>query len=367
VNLATRRRPGIVGEPQSGPEDFATRPLGWCAVASRPNPSGQSGLLERERELEQLGALLDGLAAGEARVAIVEGAAGIGKSRLLAEARRRAADGRIRVLSARGGELERDFAFGVVRQLYEPVLHESGARERLLAGAAAAADPVFDLVEAAGEGDASFAVLHGLYWLTVNLTAGGPVLLAVDDLHWCDGASLRFLAYLARRLEGLPVLVLFGLRPSEPGVDTALLAELAGDPLATTLHPGALTGDAVAELVRERLGAGADARFVAACHAAAGGNPLLTNELLRALAAEGVRPVAEEIATVEDLGPRAASRATLLRLARLPDDAVAVARAVAVLGDGARVAHTAALAGLDHARGAPRSCAPRRSSASSTR
>lgn len=70
--------------------------------------------------------------------------------------------------------------------------------------------------------------MHGLYWLTVNLTVDGPVLLAVDDLHWCDRASSRFLAYLVRRLEGLPVLVLTTLRPAQPGVDAALVGEIAG-------------------------------------------------------------------------------------------------------------------------------------------
>ena len=38
-------------------------------------------------------------------------------------------------------------------------------------------------------------MLHGLYWLVVNLAAGRPVLLAVDDAHWADEASLRWLAW----------------------------------------------------------------------------------------------------------------------------------------------------------------------------
>ena len=76
----------------------------------------------------------------------------------------------------------------------------------------------FGTADASGDagGDVSFAVLHGLYWLTVNLSAERPLLLAVDDLQWCDHPSLRFLAYLARRLDGLPVLVACGVRSSEP-------------------------------------------------------------------------------------------------------------------------------------------------------
>ena len=190
-------------------------------------------------------------------------------------------------------------------------------------------------------------MLHGLYWLTVNASSERPLVLAVDDLHWCDHPSLRFLAYLARRLEGLPVLVACGLRPSEPGVDTALLRELAAEPVAVTLQPGALTEGSVAELVRARLGEPADAGFVAACHAATGGNPLLLDELLKVLAADGVASEARNAALIDELGPRAASRSVLVRLARLGGDATAVARALAVLGEGADLWTAAALGGVE--------------------
>ena len=142
---------------------------------------------------------------GEGRAVLIEGPPGIGKSRLMAEFRRRAiADGAL-VLNARAGELEREFPFGVVRQLFEAVVADPDA----LAGAAAAARVVFASPEegAPAGGDASFAALHGLYWLALNLAAERPLLLEVDDLHWCDRPSLRFLAYLVRRLEGQPVLV----------------------------------------------------------------------------------------------------------------------------------------------------------------
>src|ERR671910_838246 len=61
-----------------------------------------------------------------------------------------------------------------------------------------------------GEGDASFAALHGLYWLTLNLAGERPLLLAVDNLQWGDRPSLRFLAYLTRRLEGVGALLAVG-------------------------------------------------------------------------------------------------------------------------------------------------------------
>src|SRR5205085_8016941 len=142
----------------------------------------------------------------------IEGPAGIGKSSLLAGLRG-ASERRLQVLQARGSELERDFAFGVVRQLFEAAVARMPSDDTVLGGAAGDARPVFGSPDAGGEvSEGSFATLHGLYWLALNLATDEPLLLAVDDLHWCDAPSLRFLAYLARRLEGTPILVACTLR-----------------------------------------------------------------------------------------------------------------------------------------------------------
>ncbi|MDQ2804543.1 MAG: AAA family ATPase, partial [Pseudomonadota bacterium] len=310
--------------------------------------AARTALLEREHEVAALHTVIGEAAAGQSRVVVIEGEAGIGKTRLVAEARRLATQADLRVLNARGGELEREFAFGVVRQLFEPSL--AGGDGSVLDGAAAAARGVFD----PGEGGAgieqsdhpSFASLHGLYWLTVNLTAAGPLVIAVDDLHWCDIPSLRFLAYLVRRLEGLSVAVVCTLRPSER-VEAAALGEIIGNPLTMSIHPEPLSGRAAARLVCERLGESPDEAFWTACHAATGGNPLLLHELLKTLNTEGVRPDAAHVATVADLSPRAASRSVLVRVARLSSAAVGMARATAVLGDDAELSTVAALAGME--------------------
>jgi DNA-binding CsgD family transcriptional regulator len=296
-------------------------------------------LLERDAEQAALDAAAEAAATGSGRLVLIEGPAGIGKSGLLAGLRERTA---LRVLAARASELEGEFAFGVVRQLFEGV-----ADDDALAGAAGPAAAVLGAPGESDEGVASFAALHGLYWLAANLAAERPLLLAIDDLHWCDRPSLRFLAYLARRLEGLPILVAATLRTAEPGTDPGLLAELEQDPTTLAVRPGPLSAAAVAVLVRERLGADADDVFCAACHDATGGNPLLLRQLLRALEAEAVTPVAEHIDVVRAVGPRAASATVLVRLRRLSADAAAVARAVAVLGESATVPAVAALAGLD--------------------
>ena len=111
--------------------------------------------------------------------------------------------------------LEAGFAFGVVRQLFERELAaaEPTRRTQWLAGPAAAVRGLLGSPDAAPD---PFAVVHGLYWLTVNMAAGQPVLIAVDDAHWADPASLRWLAYLASRVEGLSIAVVVALQPAEP-------------------------------------------------------------------------------------------------------------------------------------------------------
>ncbi|HXF31798.1 MAG TPA: AAA family ATPase [Solirubrobacterales bacterium] len=305
-------------------------------------------LFERLGELGELDAQIERAAVGQGCLAVVEGPAGIGKSRLLAEARCRA-EGSMRVLSSRGSELEGEFPFGVVRQLFDSELADPGRRDALIGGAADATAGIFGELPAPSDGaeGASFASLHGLLGLVLALTDEGPLLLSVDDLHWCDRPSLMFLTFLARRIEGRPILLLTGLREAEPGSDPGLLGELVHDPAATRIRPGPLGEATVTALVEDRLGSPAEREFVAACLESTGGNPLLLTQLVIALAGEGVLPDARHVGHVNQIGPRAISRTVLVRLARLPDEAQSVARAVAVLGDGAGLPAVAGLARVD--------------------
>jgi DNA-binding SARP family transcriptional activator/DNA-binding CsgD family transcriptional regulator len=316
------------------------------APVEKPRPAS-STLVERDREVALLDSLLAEASVGEGRAVLIEGPPGIGKSRLLTEFRRHANTQGAMVLNARAGELERDFPFGVVRQLFEAVVADPDA----LAGAAATARVVFaSPEEGAPTGDASFAALHGLYWLALNLAAERPLLLEVDDLQWCDRPSLRFLAYLVRRLEGQPVLVTASVRTGDPPTDAALLAEIANDPATAHVRPGPLSEDAVGQLVAKRLGAEPDRLFREACHRTTGGNPLLVRQLLNALETESVKPDAAHADVVRAIGSRAVSSSVLLRLARLPGEAASVARAVAILGEGADLGPVAGVAGLDEAQ-----------------
>ena len=174
-------------------------------------------LLERHGDLEVIVAALDEAAAGRGGAVVVEGPAGIGKTSLLEVAREAARERKVAVASARGSDLEVAYAWGVVRQLFEPGLRgmSAGTRDRVLSGAAALAGPVvLPDSTAPSDVDASFGVLHGLYWLVAALAERRPLLLVVDDQHWADGASTRFLEFMANRLDTLPVLLLAARRPA---------------------------------------------------------------------------------------------------------------------------------------------------------
>jgi DNA-binding NarL/FixJ family response regulator len=306
-------------------------------------------LVERDLELEAVERLLASARAGSGGAVIFEGPAGIGKSSLLAAARSTAAAADLRVLSARGGELERELPFGVVRQLLEPLVAASSAEEReaLLTGAAALAEPVLFATDPAAGAEPSFSALHGLYWLTVNLADAQPVLVAVDDAHWADVDSLRWLIYLARRLVGIPLALVLATRPTEHGPVQELLDELLVIPEVAVLQPGGLSEQAITMLAAALLDAEPDPTFVSACERATGGNPFLLLELFGELARRGIAPNRDNAGLASQLSSHGVGRAVRARLRRLPLGCIALARAVAVLGDGAEPILVTRLADLN--------------------
>ena len=327
-----------------GPELLALNDRLLASPAAAPAAPAPADLVEREADLHAIGAALGRLAAGRGGVLSFEGPAGIGKTRLLGVLRERALASGAAVLDARASMLEREFGFGVVRQLFEPV-----AATDPPAGLAASAGAVFGDAEA-GSGDGLFSLLNALFRYTAALAARGPLVLCVDDLQWSDPASLRFVAYLSRRIAALPVLVATTVRTGEPDADELLLGEIGQDPATAAVAPKPLTAGGIAGLVATHLGGVADGAFASACREVTAGNPLLLRQLLTALAAERVAPNDEHAASVRAIGPRAVSRTVLLRLARLPEPAAAVARAVALLGEHPSLTAIAGLAETDEDR-----------------
>jgi DNA-binding CsgD family transcriptional regulator len=316
-----------------------------------PHARAASALLERDHELERLRTAVQSAGRREGDALVIEAAAGIGKSRLLEQARAEAAQLGLRVLDARATELERAFPFGVMRQLFERLLTdaEDQERERWLSGAAGLAEEVLTgaLPErpAPTAGDAGFAWQHGLYWLASNVSADLPLVLLVDDGQWCDEASLRALMFLAHRVDGLPLALVIATRPPELAA-SAGAAALVADPAVDVLRPGPLSEAGVTELVSERLFEQPVERFVRSCIEVTGGNPFYLGELLAEIAARGIDPADAAAADVGAIVPRGVANAVLLRLARLDPPAVALARALSVLDDGALSSDAAALAGV---------------------
>jgi DNA-binding CsgD family transcriptional regulator/RecA/RadA recombinase len=303
-------------------------------------------LVERDAEVAAVQGTIGAIAGG--RLLAIEGPPGIGKTALMVETKALAQAAGMEVVAARGSELEQSFTYGIVRQLFEPLLTTVPDDERveLLAGAAGLAAPLFDPLRLTAEPDASLATLHGLYWLTTNVAARRPLLVALDDLHWSDPLSLRWLAYLLPRLDGIAVSVVVALRAEEPGTDAALLRHIVSDPLATVVRPGPLTEVGSAELLRATL-PDADAAFCATCHEQTAGNPLLLRELARAIATEGLAPTEDNVRRLGGIGARAGSRTVAIRLGRLPFEATRLAQAVAIIGEDVEPRQAAQLAGLD--------------------
>ena len=349
-SVSTRVRRSARSRPRCSPSPpRSTHPRRAPDRPRRPRaaPRPARELVDREAELGQLRTCLGLALEGVPRVAVIEGPAGIGKTSLLHQVRDDARAAGVTVLSARGSQLEKEFGLGAVRQLFDPVLTDPSARSGLLTGAAVGAAQVFDATYTAVDAPTEnlFTILHGLYWLTSNLASRGPLVIAVDDVQWCDTTSLRFLGYLSRRLEGLPVLLVATWRTGEQYVDDELLHELTVGPDAVTVQPAPLSAQGTAEVVRGRLD-GADDAFSSACFRTTSGNPLLLRQLLRALEAEGVRPDASHADTVRAIGSRAVSSMVMMRFRRMPEGNREVARAIAVLGDGASLPMVAAMTGL---------------------
>jgi DNA-binding CsgD family transcriptional regulator len=297
----------------------------------------EARLLERDAELDALVGRLDPLAAsGRGGAVLVEGVPGIGKSSLLhalvGAARERVG---LRVLTARGTELELELAFGAVRQLFAPVVMLPEAeRERALSGPASLAAAVLGLREMPHDDLAD--PLYALSWLATNLAETAPVVMAIDDMHWLDAESGRFVAYLAQRVEGLAILLVGSARPRERGATASSLDTFRE--IATIVSPQPLSETATAVV----LGAAASA---ADGHRVTGGNPFLLAELSRALERAPGAPL-------DELEARAVARSVLRRVNRISPDALALANAVALFPAGSELADAARVAGLHTAAAA---------------
>jgi DNA-binding CsgD family transcriptional regulator len=256
----------------------------------------------RRNECDALDDLLAGLRAGQSRVLVLRGEAGIGKSELL-DYLVRSASG-CRIARATGHEYEMELAYAGLHQLCAPLLELRGGlpdpqRDALGTAFGLSAAPAPD----------RFVVGLGVLSLLSEAAERQPLLCVIDDTQWLDNASVLTLAFVARRLLAESVGVVFAVRepsnvPELNGLPELVVGRLS-DEEARALLDSALPGR-LDELVRDRI--------VAESH----GNPLALLELPRGLTADelaggfGVPDVAPPQTRVE--------QSFLRRLELLPDD-----------------------------------------------
>jgi tetratricopeptide (TPR) repeat protein len=319
---------------------------------ARPGTAASASLWERDEEVATLKEAIAALradAASSGSLLVFSGEAGLGKTALLAEARRIAESSGCAVWSARGGETVTSVPFNVVRQLLQPALVSllpEEAREYLgdwydIAG------PALGITEPGERQPDPQGVCDGLVAAVRRLAKRDwPLVLLIDDTHWADQETLRWLAAFAERLEDLSVLVVVARRPGGVSGDSARLLDAvaaAARPVATL---NALTPAAAAGLTRATLGEHADAPFCREVWAVTGGNPYETVELLAKVQDSELEPAEGSAAELRDLNRSARGRGLVARLEGLGVDATRFAWAAAILGTGISLDLAAQLAGM---------------------
>jgi predicted ATPase len=291
-----------------------------------------SPLRGRAVELRTLVDALGRAAGGRPAVVIVEGEAGIGKSRLLAEALEAARARGLQVVAGRGQDLERNRPFGLLADSLGCSRSSPDPRRAAIAALLATHDGDRGVATVSSDPGLQFQAVDAFLELVEALALQGPLALGLDDLQWADPSSLLTLGAAARRLTDSPVALLASLRPLPRGgeLERALAAlDAAG---ARRLTLGQLDPEAVTELVAEAVGAEPGPRLRAEV-AAAGGNPLFVTELVAALLHEGAIQVADGQAEVAETTLPPNLRLTILRrLSFLPDDILEALRLASILG-----------------------------------
>ncbi|MCY0935630.1 ATP-binding protein [Streptomyces sp. H34-S4] len=311
-------------------------------------------MFERDTELtavdEALEQLTDpGPEAGGALLAF-SGPAGLGKTALLGEVRRRAHSKACTVLAARGGEQEQSQPFHVARQLIQPQL--AGTSDEELRSALGSwysiVGPALGLCAAEqGAPPDPQGLRDGLDWVLTHLVVQrAPVALVLDDAHWADPESLSWLAAFAPRAEHLPLLLVVAYRPDELPSHAEAFRTLPGRAGHRPLSLAPLTAEAVSTLVREAVGDHADDAFCREAWAVTTGNPFEAVELAAKVRDKGLAPVEASSPLLRDLAAAQRGSGLVARLHSLGPSTVRFAWACAVLGTDTPRELAARVAGL---------------------
>jgi DNA-binding SARP family transcriptional activator len=351
-SAATRRAYAAL-QAESGGDGEAPAPPDGDAGEGDDGPTAHPGLVGRAGEwATALGTWRDA-AAGRARLLLVSGEPGVGKTRLLDEL--------ARSVPAAGGRVARARAYETGGRLpWGPVI--DWLRGHALAAPVAALDPAWrgelarlvpelgaEVAPAPG-GDAPLFALPGgdalqrrrlLDAVGRALTVGGPLLLALDDLQWCDEDTIDAVGFVLHTFPEAPVLVAATLRdhevdPAHPAV--RLVDELDRDGVVARVPLARLDAACTAELAHRLTGADVDGPAAQRLFAATDGNPLFVVEAVRA-GFDGRADAMPLTPTVQ-----AVIRS---RLRRLSPDAARVAEVAATVGRDFTLDELAAATGTD--------------------
>jgi DNA-binding CsgD family transcriptional regulator len=294
-------------------------------------------LMERDEWQDELAASFAGLLPPSA--VIIEGEPGLGKTAFLNAACHVAREAGHDVLYARGGAVEAESPFGIVRQLFQPVEATLSPSEReMCANVTTSLSDVRRPIP--------FEVIHDLYLNLAHFASSRPIVIAIDDLQWSDYESLVWVQYVARRLESGRISFIGTSTCRVAGTALAAVDNIIAEPSTRVFSLRPLSVDSVTKLVGRQLNVDSEESFARACHTITGGNPFLLHSLLSALEREGFGPdVSEE--SLATLSPPPVARAILRRLGGLPEEAHALMQAAAILGDESDHRVVAALAGVD--------------------
>ncbi|TQK42624.1 AAA ATPase-like protein [Streptomyces sp. SLBN-118] len=321
-------------------------------------------LLERDAELAAVDALLTDLsgsspgsaAPGTGGLLTFAGPAGLGKTTLLTEVRRKALARGCTVLFARGGEQEQGVAFHVVRQLVQPVLAAATEKEhrKILGSWYEIVAPAVGLVAGTNNGSPDpQGVRDGLDWIATRFAVQqAPLVVMLDDAHWADAESLAWLTGFAPRVTELPLLLVVAYRSDELPPDAAAFGRLAERDGSRPFDLVPFTPGAVGRIVRDTLGEEADEGFCREAWAVTGGNPFETVELTARVADRGLKPQVVHVPELRELASDVKGGGLVERLERLGTSAVRFAWSAAVLGAGASRNLAASVGGLGEAESA---------------
>ena len=272
----------------------------------------------RDAELALIRAELERLSDGAEAVVIVEGAAGMGKSRLLAEVSTIA-----RSLGIRVGSSAADPSETVV---------ELAA---LLAALFDGAEPLLDhsgLAALHAQPEQRFWLLRDLQQLLERAALESPLLISIDDAHWADGGTAAAIRTLPMRLVGLPIAWVIALRPPRESTPLVHALEKLKQDGARTIVLGPLDEDAIAQLATDMLAAQPDQSILEQL-AEADGNPFLVVETLLGLQEENrIRFVDGRAELIDSQLPRRVQQKMRERLGRLSDEASDAVTVAASLG-----------------------------------